>query len=168
MQGQNNPLLQFSSLQAKKQRLDHLQFLVAVDHGIILKRLRDQLSSDDFTQFIIKYFPGVRLQDVALYFLLVNNIQFLESCSTAWGDLTIATALEALNTVKDSTTMYPVRSKLDFISSLQAYEVSFLLPADELDDCIVNNNSILIRLQHHIQSILNNRALSDMTTLTLN
>ena len=168
MQGHNNPLLQFSSIKANKQRLDHLQFLVAVDHGIILKRLRDQISLDDYTQFINEHFPGDRLQDITLYFLLANNIQFLKSCATTWENLTIAVALELINTVEDSTPMYPVRSKLDFISSLQAYEVSFLLPADELDDCIVNSNRYLIRLQHHIQSILHNRALTDMTTLTLN
>jgi len=168
MLGHNDPLLQFSSLQAKKQRLDHLQFLVAVDHGIILKRLRDQISSDDFTQFILEHFPGDRLQDVALYFLLANNIKVLESSDTPWEDITIAVALEQIKTVEDSTSLYPVRSKLDFISSLQAYEVSFLFPADELDDRIVNSNSILIRLQHHIQSILRHRALTDLTTLTLN
>ena len=168
MQDLNNPLLLFSALQAKKQRLYHFQFLVPVDHGIIFNRLRDQLPSDNFTQFILDYFPGDRLQDVALYFLLVDNIQTLESCATSWDTITIDTAIEEISRVRDSNSAYPVSSKLYFISSLQAYEVLFLLPSNKLSESIVNANNFLSKWQYHIRSILCNRALTDLATLSLN
>lgn len=169
MQNNKQHLLQFSQLRAKKLKIDHLQFLLTLDHGIVIKRLQSELCASDFRQFILDYFPQKRIQDVALYLLLADNIEYLQSCNTPWDALTVQSAIVELNLLNNtSTNLTAIKSKVNFLSSLQSYEVSFLIPAEDVSICLKRSGDFHLMWEKHIGAILHTRALTDLSTLSSN